>query len=837
MREQDALKAGLPILATLPAAPRSDALVMGPAPGHLDLTPRLGHAHAASGMVHLAGAVLACRHGLQPAVEGPAAPWPHRHAVVSAGGRLIAVAGNGDTAPLPSPNADIRRLQLPAHPAAIVLPPPPRAVQPTPAPAPPTAAPARAAEPTPQPTPTPSTQVEPPTPTGPPAATGADPRTGHLQSAVGVSRQVAATHAEYLAQQARVHSRFLAMRESALHGLATMLRTVPDTPRAARASAPASPAPAPPQPPTTKGPAPIVLSLPQMAPPLEPSASADPGPRWSRAQLQVLSQGKISSVFGPMFSLQDDFPRQVRMPEPPLLLADRTTGLAAAAGSMETGTIWSESDIHDSAWYLHDNRIPSGILIESGQADLLLISWLGADFQNRGKRVYRLLGCTLTYRGGLPQPGDTVRYDIHVDGHADQGDTRLFFFHYDCSVNGQNRLEVRGGQAGFFSDEELAGSGGVLWSSSDHTPSPALRLDPPKQLSVHRHFDEAQVRAFATGNPADCFGAGFEALTTPPATPRIPAPPLLFFDRIDDLDPAGGPWGRGYLRATQHIRPSDWFFDGHFKDDPCMAGTLMFEACLAAAGFYLAALGYTLDRDGWHFEPVSDIPYALRCRGQVTPSSTKLVCEVFVEEVHDGPWPTVYADFLGTIDTLRAFHARRVGVQLRPGAAEPIPVASACERAGQHLERLISTATAEGHVVVELSELRLPNEPPAQFRVDIDEPQPHHLVATLLAFHDDADPALQQFQPYGSARPRRAVAYPPPPPVQGVPGAPFDAAQARAMCALAVAADAAPSQLGALRLYGPPPTQGVHHVVASGAGCQLVGPSGTVVAELVARQG
>ena len=28
--------------------------------------------------------------------------------------------------------------------------------------------------------------------------------------------------------------------------------------------------------------------------------------------------------------------------------------------------------------------------------------------------------------------GDTLVYDIHVDGHANQGDVRLFFFHYDC---------------------------------------------------------------------------------------------------------------------------------------------------------------------------------------------------------------------------------------------------------------------------------------------------------------------------------------------------------------------------------------------------------------------
>ena len=76
--------------------------------------------------------------------------------------------------------------------------------------------------------------------------------------------------------------------------------------------------------------------------------------------------------------------------------------------------------------------MPAGILIESGQADLMLISWLGVDLHNRGDRVYRLLGCELTFHGQLPAIGETLRYEISIDGHARHGDVGLFFFHYDC---------------------------------------------------------------------------------------------------------------------------------------------------------------------------------------------------------------------------------------------------------------------------------------------------------------------------------------------------------------------------------------------------------------------
>ena len=117
---------------------------------------------------------------------------------------------------------------------------------------------------------------------------------------------------------------------------------------------------------------------------------------------------------------------------------------------------------------------------------------------------------------------------------------------------------------------------------------------------------------------------------------------------------------------TQTIRPDDWFFDGHFKNDSCMPGTLMFEGCLQTMALYLASLGYSLDRDGWRFEPILEETYALRCRGQVLPSSRELVYEVFVDEVIDGDTPKLYADILCTVDGLKAFHCRRMGLQLTP---------------------------------------------------------------------------------------------------------------------------------------------------------------------------
>ncbi|MGE0786311.1 MAG: 1-acyl-sn-glycerol-3-phosphate acyltransferase [Sandaracinaceae bacterium] len=362
---------------------------------------------------------------------------------------------------------------------------------------------------------------------------------------------------------------------------------------------------------------------------------------------------------------------QVRMPEPPLLLADRCTGMDAEPGSNQKGICWTETDVESDSWYLHDGRMPSGIMIESGQADLFLISYLGADFLNRGERAYRLLGCEMTWLGDLPAIGETLAYDIHVDGHAAQGDVRLFFFHYDCHLrlaDGTTRpaLQVRGGQAGFFTEKELADSAGILWRPETQEIRKDARVDAPQLPLARQTFDREHLEAFAAGRPWDCFGDAFVGAAAHTRTPRIQAGRMLFLERVE-LDPKGGPWGRGYLRGVTAIHPDDWYFEGHFKNDPCMPGTLMLEGCVQAMAFYLAAMGVTVPRDGWRFAPIPNETYSLRCRGQVTPKSRTLTYEVFVEELHDGPVPVLYADLLCTVDGLGAFHARRFGLQLTPG--------------------------------------------------------------------------------------------------------------------------------------------------------------------------
>ncbi|WP_394880348.1 hotdog family protein, partial [Citrobacter braakii] len=153
-------------------------------------------------------------------------------------------------------------------------------------------------------------------------------------------------------------------------------------------------------------------------------------------------------------------------------------------------------------------------------------------------------------------------------------------------------------------------------------------------------LQRADLEAMASGDIWRTFGPGFEKAGSHTRTPSIHAGDMLFVDEVTDLDFSGGPWGRGYLRAVAPVTPENCFFAGHFKNDPCMPGTLMYEATMQTMAIYMTALGMTLDCDGWRFEPVPFETYKLRCRGQVTPQSREVVYEVFVREVIAGPEPT-----------------------------------------------------------------------------------------------------------------------------------------------------------------------------------------------------
>jgi len=72
---------------------------------------------------------------------------------------------------------------------------------------------------------------------------------------------------------------------------------------------------------------------------------------------------------------------------------------------------------------------------------------------------------------------------------------------------------------------------------------------------------------------------------------QLPAPPMLMFDRVTNINETGGLFEKGEIVAELDIKPELWFFDCHFKGDPVMPGCLGLDAMWQLVGFYLGWLG------------------------------------------------------------------------------------------------------------------------------------------------------------------------------------------------------------------------------------------------------
>ncbi|MFP5503683.1 MAG: type I polyketide synthase, partial [Candidatus Sericytochromatia bacterium] len=130
------------------------------------------------------------------------------------------------------------------------------------------------------------------------------------------------------------------------------------------------------------------------------------------------------------------------------------------------------------------------------------------------------------------------------------------------------------------------------------------------------------------------------------------------------LEPTGGRYGLGLIKAEADIQPDDWFLTCHFVDDMVMPGTLMFECCMHTLRIFLMRMGWVGEHDQVHFEPLPGVASRLKCRGQVLQSTKVVTYEIAIKELGYGPEPYAIADALMLSDGHPIVHITDMAVRL-----------------------------------------------------------------------------------------------------------------------------------------------------------------------------
>ncbi|BBB00135.1 putative polyunsaturated fatty acid synthase PfaB and C [Actinacidiphila reveromycinica] len=441
---------------------------------------------------------------------------------------------------------------------------------------------------------------------------------------------------------------------------------VPALPPAGSAPAPAGTAPAAPVPPPAPAPAGAPVSAPAAGSP------ARTGVIWDEADLLEFATGSVAKVFGPEFEVIDSYAKRVRLPAQPYHFVTRVTALKGTTGVFQPATITTEYDVPEDAWYAVDGGVPPAVTVEAGQCDLLLVSYLGIDFRNKGERVYRLLDSSLIFRGGLPRTGQTLRYDISIDRFVHQGDTTIFFFSYFCYADGELILELKDACAGFFSQQELDTPLGVVITEKERAARAALPRGYFKPLAYtdKNHLTTADLELLAQGRPGDVFGPHHaQAPGINPAL-RLPDERLRMVDDVT-VDRTGGPRGLGKLVATKQLQPDAWYFACHFPDDPVLAGSLVAEGAVQLLQIYLLHQGMHLTLPDARFQTMTDLRIDVQVRGQITPAHSEIRYEVEVMELTLLPRASVVADILVYLGDKPVIRMRNLGLQVREKEGTP----------------------------------------------------------------------------------------------------------------------------------------------------------------------
>ena len=357
------------------------------------------------------------------------------------------------------------------------------------------------------------------------------------------------------------------------------------------------------------------------------------------SEVTEITEDRISRLFGPDYAIVDNYHRRVRLPSLPYQFVSRVTELSGERGNYKTGVITTEYDVPPDAWHNVDGRVPIGICAEAGQGLLLLLSYLGTDFESRGERSFRLLDLSSEFCSIQPEALKTLRYRVRITSYVKTTQSLLVFFEGQCWADGKLWMKLSEGCAGLFSDEELAKGQGIVGAST--ATAKEIQPLPPLLPSSKQRLDTSELAQLSQGN-LSVFGAVYQSGNNPSL--RLPSAQLMMIDQVLKLESTGGSAGLGRVVGTKTVTPEDWYFQCHFKNDPTMPGSLMVEGGSQLLQVYLLWLGLQTRTRFAQFQPLPGCQMTFVFRGQVTPATGTLRYELNVTEIGLEPNPYALAN-------------------------------------------------------------------------------------------------------------------------------------------------------------------------------------------------
>jgi acyl transferase domain-containing protein/3-hydroxymyristoyl/3-hydroxydecanoyl-(acyl carrier protein) dehydratase len=309
-------------------------------------------------------------------------------------------------------------------------------------------------------------------------------------------------------------------------------------------------------------------------------------PKYDRAQILALAEGKPSDAFGPGYARFDEPGRRVaRLPRPPFSFLDRITETGTPLFEMRAGgEIVAEYDVPSDAWYFDtygaNRQMPLAVLCEAAlQPCGWYSAYMGAALVTDDDLYYRNLNGVATLHAQVAPSVGTLRTRVKCTGVSRSGS--MIIHNFVFAMTSADRSAVYDGTTvfGFFTRDALA--------------------------------NQVGLRCVAAG-VSDGSSAAFKY----PNKAHLPRAPILMVDEVVSFDSRGGQMGLGRVHGRKRIDPTEWFFAAHFLQDPVMPGSLGLEA------FQQLLLLMADERwPGPAYGPVPGERHEWTYRGQVLPTS------------------------------------------------------------------------------------------------------------------------------------------------------------------------------------------------------------------------